>query len=85
MVTNNAMLMIVILHGYSYNDNDNNNMDISDPKFNFYIDIVDSLHFYIHHLYNTGFRLLPGSNDKDILYLALNMLILLNVVNIMNV
>ena len=43
----------------------NENGTKSDTKFNFYLDIISSLHFYIHHLSHAGFRFIENKENMD--------------------
>ena len=47
-----------------YRINDENEAEL-DMKFNFYVDVLDSLHFYSHHLYDTGFRTKYDNDPVD--------------------
>ena len=48
------------------NDNNNdNNRDEDDDLLNFYTDTIDSLHFYLLHLFDCGLRVKRDDNDKN--------------------
>ena len=58
-------LAICMFAGRHYRANDNHGKDDKTEN-NVYFDIIDSLHFYIHHLYQTSFRFLANTpNDND--------------------
>ena len=50
---------------YRVSDNNNNNHSNDDRYFAFYQDIVDSFHYYLHHLFHAGFRIKIIDNDID--------------------
>ena len=44
--------------------NNENNKAALDPKLKFYVETMDSLHFYVSHLFQTGMRSIKMSGDK---------------------
>ena len=52
-------------HGLDNNNVEHNNKAVSDPYLKFYMEILDSLHFYIFHLYHLGYRTMQTNENDD--------------------